>query len=66
MPNYQNIKDVPLYLKTNAIVFGNILKKSQYLGNWERRFVYIAEKEIGSGKRPMDKPSMVIETSSIS
>lgn len=33
-----------MWLKKNAIVFGNVLKKSQILGNWETRFVYIAEK----------------------
>jgi hypothetical protein len=32
-PNYMNLKDAPSHLK-NSIVFGNILKKSQVLGNW--------------------------------
>jgi hypothetical protein len=32
-PNYMNLKDTPSHLK-NSIVFGNILKKSQVLGNW--------------------------------
>ena len=61
-----NLKDAPLQLKDTAIVFGNILKKSQVLGNWETRFVYITNKEIGSSKKPNDKPSMVIPTDSIS
>ena len=65
-PNYMNIKDAPLHLKNTAIVYGNILKKSQVLGNWETRFVYITEKEIGSSKRPHDRPSMIIPAESIS
>jgi hypothetical protein len=65
-PNYMNLKDVPLHLKNSAIVFGNILKKSQVLGNWETRFVYITNKEIGSSKKPNDKPSMIIPAVSIS
>ncbi len=60
-----NLKDAPTLLKNSAHVFGNILKKSQILGNWETRFVYITEKEIGSSKKPNDKPSMVISADSI-
>jgi hypothetical protein len=61
-----NLKDAPLHLKNTAIVFGNILKKSQILGNWETRFVYINNKEIGSSKKPYNKPSMTIPAASIS
>jgi hypothetical protein len=61
-----NLKEVPEYLKRSALVFGNIFKKSQILGNWETRFVSISDKEIGSSKRPNEKPSMVIAADSIS
>ncbi len=33
-PNYMNLKDAPQNLRTSAVVYGNILKKSQVLGNW--------------------------------
>jgi hypothetical protein len=39
-----NLKDAPIHLKNGAIIYGNILKKSQILGNWELRFVYITDK----------------------
>lgn len=61
-----NLKDVPTHLKKNAIVFGNVMKKSQILGNWQNRFVYITQKQIGSSKKPNQKPSMIISTDSIS
>lgn len=33
-PNYMNLKDAPSQMKNTCLVFGNILKKSQVLGNW--------------------------------
>ena len=45
---------------TNALVYGNILKKSKYLGNWENRFTAVTPSMLVSSKKPSDKPSMGI------
>ena len=39
LPNFSNLKDLPLNLKSTSYIFGNILKKSQLLGNWQMRFI---------------------------
>jgi hypothetical protein len=34
LPNIMNMKDVPESVRNSCSIFGNILKKSQVLGNW--------------------------------
>ena len=62
-PNYMGLKESSInqLMVTNALIYGNILKKSKYLGNWQNRFLAVTPSMLVSSKKSSDKPSMGIQ-----